>query len=947
MWDTFTLFSSSYAATLAMGLVCAYLGVFCVLRRIVFTGVALAQLAAGGVAISFFVADLGLGAISGFAAAYGATWGSLAASLAGLLGLQARRRQGRITEDALVGLAYSAAGALAILLVWRSSRGLTELQNILAGTVLLPQKSELVSLWIGLGIVALVHAVFRRELLLVSYDPEFARAAGVPEHRYQLLFLATLAVAVALALKAGGLMLVFAFLVVPPLAGLSLGERLGEAMLYALAVAAGGSLLGFLCSIGMDWPVGPSVAMCLVLLLGLSLLGGVNAQLQSAARAVTLALGALAVLAGPAALVAAPAPAGGSDVVERSANVNDQPAVAEADDDDDDENGAGEHHAGEEVHEETFEEVLAELNNGDAAARVTAIPELAAFGPEAFEPLLEIILDPDPAVRDAVDAGLVEVLDDPAAADELMRLLGDQSAPPLARARAAVAATRLGFERGPLAIVDVLAAAQDDLPFLVQDEAVALLRGLRGGKGFGYDAFESVAVNADALAAWRGFLQESKDTASKQIAASVSEPASTDSTGVVGVTGAAGPSGAEVAGARPGEAAASRTGSSAPADWAPREPTDATQTVAGRGEIAIEGRDLSDTDNPPPVEPSPQGLAESAAQRLRDGPDRADAARELFTLGLIGKAVLDEVIADGPIDAARASLMVLSDAEQADRLRSGELPAALRLDVARNLLDAWQPFVPWSPSAALDELAAPAQPDPGDMERVLRAYDYPNAQRVWMALVEEEVDEASALVERWLVSSDLPQQRAAAAALATLPQPTATVTAALASSKAGPAPDRMVQLLANNVDMAIFAALRARFDKVGPEAQVALLRRIGRELDEAGWPLVGQGQTASDPEVRRAAREALVEFRMARDARAEWEALQARDVEDRLVDQLCEQLRTAESGKVATAAQALADLGAQRAIPDLVAALESADPELQAVLRDALRQLRLQGTELL
>ena len=116
MWDTFTLFSSSYAATLSMGLVCAYLGVFCVLRRIVFTGVALAQLAAGGVAISFFVADLGLGPISRFAANYGATWGSLGASLAGLLGLQSRRRGVRITEDALVGLAYSAAG------VCRSSR---------------------------------------------------------------------------------------------------------------------------------------------------------------------------------------------------------------------------------------------------------------------------------------------------------------------------------------------------------------------------------------------------------------------------------------------------------------------------------------------------------------------------------------------------------------------------------------------------------------------------------------------------------------------------------------------------------------------------------------------------------------------------------------------------------------------------------------------------------
>jgi ABC-type Mn2+/Zn2+ transport system permease subunit len=43
--DTLSSVASAYAATVAIGLVCAYLGLFTVLRRIVFTGVALAQLA--------------------------------------------------------------------------------------------------------------------------------------------------------------------------------------------------------------------------------------------------------------------------------------------------------------------------------------------------------------------------------------------------------------------------------------------------------------------------------------------------------------------------------------------------------------------------------------------------------------------------------------------------------------------------------------------------------------------------------------------------------------------------------------------------------------------------------------------------------------------------------------------------------------------------------------
>lgn len=825
MWDTFTLFSSSYAATLGMGLVCAYLGVFCVLRRIVFTGVALAQLAAGGVAISFFIADMGLGGVSRFAAAYGATWGSLAASLAGLLGLQARRRQGRITEDALVGLAYSAAGALAILLVWRSSRGLTELQNILAGTVLLPQQSELVSLWIGLGAVALVHAIFRRELLLVSYDPEFARAAGVPEHRYQLLFLATLAVAVALALKAGGLMLVFAFLVVPPLAGLSLGERLGEAVIYALAVAAGGSLLGFLCSIGMDWPVGPSVAISLVLLLGVSLLGGLNASLRRALRAVTLALGALAVLAGPAALIASPAPAGVPAVSGVAVDDVDVPSVAQSGKDDSSSYGA------DGDHEETFDEVLAEVRNGAGAARIDAVSELAAFGSDALAPLLALVLDPDPGVRDAVDAELSRLLENPAAAGDMTALLTDQSLATLDRAQAAVAATRLGDERGPLAIVELLAGASDDLPFLVQDEVVALLRAQRGGEGFGYDAFESAQVNAKALAAWRTWLQG----------------------------------------------------------------------------------------------------------------DVADALPQVADERSIGNADRDSAPATGDIDTVRAAVMALPMDAQAMRLQRGSLPTPVRLDIARRLLDAGSPADAWDLSVALNALAAVLDPKAEDLARIIRALPHPAADGAWRTLIPRNPSVATDVVTAGLSSKEPREQRAAAMALDALPEPKLAFEDAWAKASTGSTQNQMAISLAENGAAAVFTAVRAYYDTLNFSAQAAVLRRVGRDLDAQGWPLVGGAQTASDPELRQAAREALAEFSKARAAQAEWEALQERDENRALVERLLGDLESVDTPVAVAAAQALADLHIRRAIPDIVEALNAAltrnDPVLKAALRGALRQL--------
>ena len=76
--------------------------------------------------------------------------------------------------------------------------------------------------------------------------------------------LGSLAVAVALSLKAGGLLLVFAFLVLPAVGGLTISRGLGEAALFSLLTAGAASFLGFLVAISADWPVGPTVSVCLL-----------------------------------------------------------------------------------------------------------------------------------------------------------------------------------------------------------------------------------------------------------------------------------------------------------------------------------------------------------------------------------------------------------------------------------------------------------------------------------------------------------------------------------------------------------------------------------------------------------------------------------------------------------------------------------------------------------
>lgn len=495
LFDTLSSVSSAYAATLAIGVVCAYLGLFTVLRRIVFTGVALAQLAAAGVAGAFFVADASwLPAwLTGAATRHGATVGSLGLALLGALGLHARPAQKRVTPDALVGLAYAASSAIAVLLVWRSPHGLAELHNILAGEVLLTREGELVSLWVGLLAVALVQLRWRREFLLVSYDPEFARALRLPEARLQLLLLGSLAVAVAVSLKAGGLLLVFSFLVLPPMTGLLLGRGLPEATWLALGVAAGASLVGFLAAIGLDLPVAPTVATTQALLFGAAWLARLRPQAATAARVLVLVLAVAALATLPLVLLHGPAPRPVEPAPE-------PPSAVVAPEDD------HEHTGGEDLHA-----VLRALASGDTPeAREAAAERVGREGDAStLDALVAALEDEDAHVRD-VAGGAIEALVTrrPDARARLDALVAD-AAHPERRMLAAAALWRLGDVRA--VELHVQALGDDGVPLMLKDRALHRLEELSGGKTFGYDPFADPAANGTALATWQQWWAVSRD----------------------------------------------------------------------------------------------------------------------------------------------------------------------------------------------------------------------------------------------------------------------------------------------------------------------------------------------------------------------------------------------------------------------------------------------------
>jgi zinc transport system permease protein len=263
--STILLFRDALYGALVIALACSVLGVYVVLRRIVFVGAALAQLSSAGIALGTFLYGMGIGGeLTHHPVAM-----ALIVTIAGAIffGLGGGGRAG-VPPDAVIGVTYAVAAAAGILLVAKSRVG--EAHDLfLQGNILGITPTDTLILIAVAVPVLLVHAVFYKEFLFVSFDRETARTLGYNVRRWNLLLYLTLGVVIAYAMQFAGVMLVFNFLVLPAVTGLLLARSMAGIFAIAIASALLAAIIGFSLSVPFDLPSGPAIiAVSGVLALG-------------------------------------------------------------------------------------------------------------------------------------------------------------------------------------------------------------------------------------------------------------------------------------------------------------------------------------------------------------------------------------------------------------------------------------------------------------------------------------------------------------------------------------------------------------------------------------------------------------------------------------------------------------------------------------------------------
>ncbi|MBR9982561.1 MAG: metal ABC transporter permease [Desulfatitalea sp.] len=246
------LFPWSLVAGVLIAALCAAMGSYVILKRVVFIGVALSEAAALGIAAGMVVG------FPGFA-------GAAVLTLISGLGLSRPYEVGRLPRDAILGILFVTAAALSVLLVSGAGLGLEEVKALLYGDLILTRPADLVIVALVFLPVTALWVLFHRPILFTFLDREAARLLGVRVVFWEAFYFCALALVVAASARVAGALLVFAYLVVAPSTALLASRRLATVLALAVGIAIGCTLLGLYSALALDLPANQLVVALLTL----------------------------------------------------------------------------------------------------------------------------------------------------------------------------------------------------------------------------------------------------------------------------------------------------------------------------------------------------------------------------------------------------------------------------------------------------------------------------------------------------------------------------------------------------------------------------------------------------------------------------------------------------------------------------------------------------------
>jgi ABC-type Mn2+/Zn2+ transport system permease subunit len=247
-----TFMIRALAAAVLVGIVCAVVGTYVVLRGMAFFGDALAHTILPGIALGYLVSGGARDTLF---------WWALGTAVIAALGIGAISKNSQIKEDTAIGVIFAGMFALGIALISTVRSYAVDLSHFLFGDVLGVSTGSLWLILIFGGIVLLAVVAFYKEFLTLSFDPILAVTLRLPVGLLENLLLALIAMTIAVSLQTVGVALMVAMLVTPAATAYLLTHRLPVMMGLAALFASLAGLVGLYLSYYLSIASGAAIVL--------------------------------------------------------------------------------------------------------------------------------------------------------------------------------------------------------------------------------------------------------------------------------------------------------------------------------------------------------------------------------------------------------------------------------------------------------------------------------------------------------------------------------------------------------------------------------------------------------------------------------------------------------------------------------------------------------------
>ena len=238
-----------------------YLGLHVVKREVIFVDLALAQVATLGTCVALILGYQFSDRVT-FWISLGVTF--LAAALFSWTRSSDKRQ---VPQEAIIGITFVVAAAGVILLLSRVSGGKEELEHLLTGDILNVTARDVGQRAGIFAILGVFYGVFHKRFALISSDPDQASATGLNVRLWDFLFYAAFALVVVSFVRLAGVLLTFAYLIVPAVCAVMLAQGWKRRLAIGWAIAGAASLIGLWASYRLDLPTGAAIVCASGLLL--------------------------------------------------------------------------------------------------------------------------------------------------------------------------------------------------------------------------------------------------------------------------------------------------------------------------------------------------------------------------------------------------------------------------------------------------------------------------------------------------------------------------------------------------------------------------------------------------------------------------------------------------------------------------------------------------------